>query len=123
MKVIVTSWMFPNEWENKCDHRPKSIERISSSVEDLRGFLKDYYPEKNQCIFKKTLLHLQVMGTSDEQLFSDSDDITRFYNGDGFKYLEECLKDDSLGQCVAKIFREGWEQHATYLLFQVRNLH
>jgi hypothetical protein len=115
--------MFPHEWENKCDYRPKSIERISSSVEDLRGFLKDYYPEKNQCIFKKTLLHLQVMGTSDEQLFSDSDDITRFYNGDGFKYLEECLKDDSLGQCVAKIFREGWEQHATYLLFQVRNLH
>jgi len=123
MKVIVTSWMFPNEWENKCDHRPKSIERISSSVEDLRGFLKDYYPEKDHFIFKKTLLHLQVMGTSDEKLFSDSDDITNYYGGDGFKYLEECLKDDSLGQCVAKIFHDGWEQHATYLLFQVRNLH
>ena len=123
MKVIVTSWMFPNEWENNCDHRPKSIERISSSVEDLMGFLNDYYPEKDHFIFKKTLLHLQVMGTPDEELFSDSDDITRFYGGDGFKYLEECLKGDHLGQCVAKIFHEGWEQHATYLLFQVRNLH
>jgi hypothetical protein len=62
------------------------------------------------------------MGTPEETFFKD-DEITIFYGGDGFKYLEECLKDDSLGQCVAKIFRDGWEQHATYLLFQVRNLH
>lgn len=113
--------MFPHESGGN-DDRPKSIERISSSVEDLIKFLKDYYPEKNKLVFKQSLLHLQVMGTPDEQLFSD-DNITCYYNGDGFKYLEECLKNDFLGQCVAKIYREGMEQHATYFIFQVRNLH
>lgn len=122
MKVIVTSWIFPNETSNGCDQRPKSIERISSTIDDLKEFLQEVYACAGEnFLFKSSLLHLQVIGTPEEKLFDD--EITRYYNGDGFRYLEECLKNNSLGQCVCKRWHNKHEDRPTYYLFQVRNLH
>jgi hypothetical protein len=123
MKCIVCSWLFPNETQNHCDQRPKSIERISTSVEDMKSFIEECAKvEGEKILFKSSLLHIQVMGTPEETFFKD-DEITMFYDGDGFKFLESCLKNDSLGQCVAKQWHEGFEDQATYYLFQVRNIH
>lgn len=113
MKVIVTSWMFPNEMENGCDERPKSIERLSTSIEDLKSYMEDYNEaSKKTLVWADNLWHL-----NDDR---EDDEIKRYYNGDGYAYLKSCLDDDSIGWCVCKLV---YKTRVQYFTFQVRNLH
>ena len=124
MKVIVTSWVFPHESgsDQWWDQRPKSIERISTTADDLKKFLTENCEMCGKNIlFKKGFMHMQVIGTPHEVFFKD--EITERYDGDGFRYLQDLLDNDTLGNCVAKQWNEGHEDGATYYLFQVRNLH
>lgn len=123
MKAIVTCWIFPNESREGYDSRPKSVERISTSIEDLKSFMNvcsrnfGKYIEWADCLFD--------LDMRDEKKFNISDEIQDFYGGNGFLYLENLLKSDSLGTCVARMYFDetSKKEDAHYFLFQVRNIH
>lgn len=129
MKVIVTSWIFPEENGLNSDERPKSIENIASSIESFKDFVKEY-EMKGSSADTIEFAHTTLPFFKEE--FLEDDEIKKYYNGDGFAYLEACLKDNSLGRCVARIYNakyndkrkaSGRKVKYHYLLFQVRNLH
>lgn len=123
MKAIVTSWIYPHEQTNNSDDRPKSIERISTSIEDLKRYMLSASRNfGNHVEWADSLFHLNLR---DENKHLTDDNIEEFYGCNGFLYLEECLKEDSLGQCVARLYskEEYKKEDARYFLFQVRNIH
>ena len=128
-KVIVTSWINPEENGYNSDERPKSIERISSSIEDLIEFVKESEMKgflADRIEFAKTTLPFY------KEQFLEDDEINKYWDGDGFKYLKSCLERNELGRCVARMWNTrraekckaaNREVKYNYLLFQVRNLH
>lgn len=123
MKAIITSWIYPHEQINNSDDRPKSIERISTSIEDLKEYMKISANNfGHKCEFADNLFHLNLR---DEGQHRIDDNIEQFYGCNGYLYLEECLRTDSLGQCVCRLYEdeENKQEDAQYFLFQVRNIH
>ena len=123
MKVIVISWMYPQESNNGSDDRPKSIERICSSIDSV----KEYMTICSSCFGKylewaDSLFSMQYRDKGEKY---HDDKIEEFYGCNGYEYLEACLKDDKLGQCVARMYynEEDKLEDAHYFEFQVRNLH
>lgn len=123
MKVIVISWMYPQESNNNCDDRPKSIERICSSIDSV----KEYMTVSSACFGKylewaDSLFSMQCRDKGEKY---HDDQIEEFYGCNGYEYLESCLKHDELGKCVARMYysEEDKLEDAHYFIFQVRNLH
>lgn len=123
MKVIVISWMYPHESITNSDDRPKSIERICSSIDSV----KEYMTISSAC-FGKYLewadsWFSMKCSNKGEKYYDDK--IEKFYGGNGYEYLEACLKHDELGQCVARMYfnEEDKLEYSQYFKFQVRNLH
>lgn len=122
-KVIVAYWCYP--YEDKApsvDSRPKSIERISTSVEDLRNFLRKVHSSEGcpaHILWGKGLHCITNRATKleiEDRFGKDS----RHHYKDGFEYLEACLRMDVCGVCFAHIVGRNGEY---YYGFQVRNLH
>lgn len=129
MKVIVTSWIFPNENGLNSDERPKSIENIASTIESLKDFVENY-EMKGFCADVIDFAHSTLPFF--EERFLEDDEIQKFWRGDGFTYLESCLKNNNLGRCIARMYNSKQKEKRQvanrevsyhYLLFQVRNLH
>ena len=96
MKVIVTSWMCPNDNGYNSDERPKSIENISASIESCKKFVESCQLCDPDIEFASSIRTFFIGNENDE--------IKTFYKGDGFKYLEKCLNADNIGRCVARIY-------------------
>jgi len=101
MKVIVTSWY---DGQN-----PYSIERISTTVDDVMNYLHT---------------DMKCFGTEIEfgENYINLKDRNETFDGEG--YLKRCLEKDRLGVCIGRIYskRLGPED-SHYFMFQVRNLH
>lgn len=118
MKAIVISWIYPFEAKYGFDDRVKSIERISTTIDDVKAYM-----EVSKRVFgfhidwAESVFNL-VNGTKDDEL-------ARFYKSDGFTYLDSLLKNDSLGNCVCRLYSryDDNKEHAQYFMFQVRNIH
>lgn len=123
MLVIVSYWVKPYEFEApQTDSRPKSIERISTSVEDLRNFLRKCHSSEGNpayILWGKSLHSITERATKFdiEARFGEN---SRYHYKDGFEYLESCLRMKTLGVCFARIVGRNGEY---YYGFQVRNLH
>lgn len=125
MRCIVTSWVYPREHgDNWVDERPKSIERISTSIEDLKSFMQN--TALNGC-FGDTI----EWASNCSKFFYDEDvynaDVEMFYNNDGYAYLEEGLKEDGpLNQCFARVYYSRLDEDERdyhYFRFMIRNIH
>ena len=115
MKVIVAYWVKPFEYSQGFDSRPKSIERVCTTVDDLSDYLlsvHNYYdgtPASFQWCDS-------IAGLCDPRFKTE----TKVYDNDGYGYLQRCLDNDVLGICFAHIVGRQGEY---YYGFQVRNLH
>ena len=114
MKAIVAYWVKPFEYEIGYDSRPKSIERVCTTVESLRQFLQEVHNSSTE------KAHIQwsesLAGLCDPRLKTDS----KFFGGDGFDYLNRCLAKNEGGVCFAHIIGKVGEY---YYGFQVRNIY
>lgn len=114
MKVIVAYWVKPFECEVGYDSRPKSIERLCTSVEALRSFLQSAHSSVTQPAVIQWSESLA--GLCDPRLKTNS----KFFGGDGFDYLNRLLTKNEGGVCFAHIIGKAGEY---YYGFQVRNLY
>lgn len=104
MKIIVTSWFDIHT------QTPYSIERVSTSAQDVMKYLKE-----------------------DSSCFGDTIEFAEYFNEllenkliDGVEYLQNKIDENTLGMCFARIyssFFEKDEREYKYFMFQVRNLH
>lgn len=103
-KVIVTCWY------NIHTQTPCSVERISTSVDDVMDFLK----EGNKC-FGNTIEFVEEFSGFRESKFID-----------GKQYLKDLKNWNCLGTCYARMyssFFEEDERNYKYFMFQIRNVH
>ena len=123
-RCIVVSWVYPKDQGDKyVDERPKTIERISTSIEDLKKFMEEC---EMRC-FGDTI----EWATTCSKFFYDNNiyegDVEKFYNNDGYKYLAEGLKEDGpLNQCFARVYHSIFDEDERdyhYFRFMVRNIH
>lgn len=121
MKVIIAYWVKP--YENKApavDSRPKSIERISTTVDDLRNYLCKIHSSKDKpaIYLSGHSLHCitdRANKYERDQLFNKDS-----HYKDCFEYLEMLMRTDQIGICFCRIKGRMGEY---YYGFQVRNLH
>lgn len=114
MKVIVAYWVKPFEYPEGMgfDQRPKSIERLSTSADELRKFLHKVHAKDGDVFIQWAD---SVSGLCDPRLKT-----THKVGNDGFAYLQRCLDKDEIGVCAAHIIGRQGEY---YYGFQVRNIH
>ena len=119
MKAIVISWLYPFEAKRGYDNRVKSIERISTTIDDVKAYIEISKAAFGHNIEWSDNLYDLINGTDNDN------DIVRFYKSDGFLCLESLLKNDSLGSCVCRLYSryDDNKEHAQYFMFQVRNIH
>lgn len=114
MKVIVAYWVYPYECGDTLDERPKSIERITTSVADLKEWLCKAHALELEHTWFKFATSLYSL-CPDHKYYDPEVDLDAVIE-DGFEWLYSKLCNDELGICFCKIGNYFYG-------FQVRNLH
>lgn len=100
-KVIVVYQCFPGEYRDYLDSRPKSIERITMSVADLKSWLISMHIKELKREWFK--FSNSIYSLYPEHPFYDSELDTNNIIQDGFEYLYQKLCNNELTICFCRI--------------------